>query len=158
MVFGPAGSLHGYSGEAVVVELLGGNACIDGVRAVVLGEGSGVDAYAHLPHIGIPAARTAAEGIAHAAQQRGGQTVDGSDVGHGVRPQQQVAAVLDVLLNTGGCITGHVREVPDVVRVARLNVAQPEEHAVVGNVLYGIDVAEVDVLALGVVGLEPEPC
>ena len=75
-----------------------------------------------------------------------------------MRPQQQVAAVLDILLDAGGCVAGGVREVPDVVGIAGLDVAQPEEHAVVFDVLDGADAAEIEVFALGIVLVEPEPC
>ena len=93
VVFGPAGTLEGDGCETVVVELLGGDSCIDGMAAEVLGEGSGVQADAHLPGVGVPAAGTASEGVADATKERGGKAVDGADVGHGMRPQQEVAAV-----------------------------------------------------------------
>ena len=75
-----------------------------------------------------------------------------------MRPEQQVTAILHILLNTGSCILGDVGEVPDVVGIACLDVAQPEEHAIVGDVVDGVDIAEVDVFALRIVLLEPQPC
>ena len=158
MVFGPAGPLESDGCKTVVVEFLGGDACIDGMAAEVFGEGSGVQADAHLPGVGVPAAGTASEGVADATKERGGEAVDGADVRSGIRPEQQVATILYILLDAGGCVAGHIGEVPDVVDVAGLEVAQPEEHAVVLNVLISVDVAEIDVFTLRIICLEPEPC
>ena len=73
-------------------------------------------------------------------------------------PEQQVAAILYILLNTWCSILSYVREVPDIIVIASLEVAQPEEHTVVLNVLNGTDVAEIDVLTLRIVLFEPQPC
>ena len=73
-------------------------------------------------------------------------------------PEQQVTTVLDILLNDWSGVAGYVGEVPDVIIVAGLEVAQPEEHTVVLDVLIGVDVAEIDVFTLWIVSLEPEPC
>ena len=111
VVFSPARTLEGDGCEAVVVELLSLDACIDGVSAEVLREGTGIETYAHLPSIRVPAACTTAEGIAYTTQQRGREAIDGSDVRHGMLPEQQVATVLDILLNDWSGVAGYVGEV-----------------------------------------------
>ena len=65
MVFCPSGSLHGNGLEAVVVQFLGLDACVDGMRAEILREGTCVKTYAHLPDITIPTTYATTEGIAH---------------------------------------------------------------------------------------------
>ena len=72
-------------------------------------------------------------------------------------PEQQVAAILDILLDNGSGIASHIREVPDVVHAACLQIAQPEEHAIVFNNLDGTDIPKVDVVTLRIVLVEPQP-
>ena len=74
-----------------------------------------------------------------------------------MRPEQQVSTILHILLNARSCVLGYVREVPDVIHITSLDVAQPEEHAIVLDVLNGVDVAEVYILALWIVLVEPQP-
>ena len=75
-----------------------------------------------------------------------------------MRPEQEVAAVLHILLNTRSCILGYIREIPDVVHIACLDVAQPEEHAIVLDISNSVDVSEVNIFALRIVLVEPQPC
>ena len=74
-----------------------------------------------------------------------------------MRPQKQISAILNILFDAGGCIACHFGEVPDVVSIASLDVAQPEEHAIVLDVGHGVDRAEIDILTIGIVLVEPQP-
>ena len=75
-----------------------------------------------------------------------------------MRPQQQITAILHILFDTRCSVLGNIREIPDVIGITSFNVAQPEEHAIIGDILHSADIAEIYILTLRIVLMEPQPC